>query len=32
MEFCKEHDRHPEKSFKGSFNIRLTSELHQILV
>ncbi len=27
---CNEKDRKPEKPFKGSFNVRLTSELHRL--
>jgi len=32
LEFCQEKGRQPEKPFKGTFNVRLTSELHQKLV
>jgi len=28
-EFCKESGVQPEKPFKGSFNVRISSELHQ---
>jgi predicted HicB family RNase H-like nuclease len=29
INFCKEHNKEPNKPFKGSFNIRITPELHQ---
>lgn len=32
LEFCKETGKQPEKPFKGSFNLRLDSELHKRLV
>ena len=32
LEFCKETGKQPEKSFKGSFNLRLDPELHRQLV
>ncbi|MCX5971211.1 MAG: type II toxin-antitoxin system HicB family antitoxin, partial [Coprothermobacterota bacterium] len=32
LEFCKETGKQPEKSFMGSFNLRLDPELHKRLV
>jgi predicted HicB family RNase H-like nuclease len=32
LEMCTEQGRNPEKPFKGSFNIRLSPDLHQRLV
>lgn len=29
LHFCAEHNREPNKSFKGSFNVRITPELHK---
>ena len=29
LDYCAEHDIEPEKPFKGSFNIRIGSELHR---
>ncbi len=29
LQTCKEQDKEPEHSFKGSFNIRIGSSLHQ---
>lgn len=29
LEFCKEVGKEPDKEFKGSFNIRITPELHR---
>ncbi len=29
LQLCKEVDKEPLKSFKGSFNIRMTPELHR---
>jgi predicted HicB family RNase H-like nuclease len=29
IELCKKVKKEPEKSFKGSFNIRISSELHR---
>jgi predicted HicB family RNase H-like nuclease len=29
MELCKRENKAPEKSFKGSFNVRLNPELHK---
>lgn len=29
LESCKEHNISPEKPFKGTFNVRLSSELHR---
>lgn len=29
LRFCAEHNREPNKSFKGSFNVRITPELHK---
>ena len=29
LEFCKEIGKVPDKSYKGSFNIRISSELHK---
>ena len=29
LAFCKEHDKQPNKPFKGSFNVRIGPELHQ---
>lgn len=29
VETCKEVNKKPEKSFKGSFNVRIPSELHK---
>jgi predicted HicB family RNase H-like nuclease len=29
IEFCKRENKAPEKSFKGSFNVRLNPELHK---
>lgn len=31
LELCKEQNKTPEKPFKGSLNIRLTSELHRLV-
>jgi predicted HicB family RNase H-like nuclease len=30
LEFCRRQHQHPEKPFKGSFNVRIRSELHRI--
>jgi predicted HicB family RNase H-like nuclease len=32
LEMCAEEGKEPEKPFKGSFNIRLSPDLHQNLV
>ena len=32
LEFCKEVGREPDKEYKGTFNIRITPELHKKLV
>ncbi len=32
LAFCKESGKEPEKPFKGSFNIRIDSDLHRKLV
>jgi predicted HicB family RNase H-like nuclease len=32
LEMCAEQGKEPEKPFKGSFNIRLSPDLHQSLV
>lgn len=29
IELCKKADKEPSKSFKGTFNVRLTPELHK---
>ena len=29
LELCKENDKEPETAFKGSFNIRISPELHK---
>ncbi len=29
LEECKQLDREPEKSYKGSFNVRISPELHK---
>ena len=29
LKFCKEVGKEPEKTYKGSFNIRITPELHK---
>lgn len=29
MDICKNHNKSPEKSFKGSFNVRIPTELHK---
>ena len=29
LEFCLQNDKQPEKPFKGSFNVRIGSELHR---
>jgi predicted HicB family RNase H-like nuclease len=29
LEFCKEIGKEPEKSYKGSFNVRIPAELHK---
>lgn len=29
MEFCKQIGKRPEKSYKGSFNIRISPEIHR---
>ena len=29
IDICRENDREPEKKYKGSFNIRITPELHK---
>ena len=29
LEFCKEVGKEPDKEYKGSFNIRITPELHK---
>ena len=29
LDLCKRNKKNPEKSFKGSFNVRVTSELHR---
>jgi predicted HicB family RNase H-like nuclease len=29
LEFCKEIGKEPEKSYKGSFNVRIPAELHR---
>lgn len=29
LDFCREKGRQPEKPFKGSFNVRISPELHQ---
>ncbi|MGQ3684568.1 MAG: type II toxin-antitoxin system HicB family antitoxin [Candidatus Loosdrechtia sp.] len=29
MKLCKEHDKEPMKSYKGSFNVRISPELHR---
>jgi len=31
LDFCNENDVEPEKPFKGSFNVRITPELHRQL-
>ena len=30
LEYCKDEGIQPEKSFKGSFNVRVGSELHRL--
>lgn len=30
LEFCKEVGKEPDKEFKGSFNVRITPELHRM--
>jgi predicted HicB family RNase H-like nuclease len=32
LEFCKERGEEPEKSFSGKFVLRISSELHMLLV
>jgi predicted HicB family RNase H-like nuclease len=32
LDMCAEQDIEPEKSFKGTFNLRLDPELHKLLV
>lgn len=32
LEFCKEVGREPDKEYKGTFNIRISPELHKKLV
>ena len=32
LDFCKEVGKEPDKEYKGSFNIRITPELHKKLV
>ena len=32
LEFCKEVGKEPDKEYKGTFNIRITPELHKKLV
>lgn len=32
LESCKEEGKEPEKAYKGSFNIRISPELHKQLV
>jgi predicted HicB family RNase H-like nuclease len=29
LEICKEQGNEPEKAFKGTFNVRISPELHQ---
>ena len=29
LDFCAENDKEPEKPFKGSFNVRIGTELHR---
>jgi predicted HicB family RNase H-like nuclease len=29
LDLCKRNKKNPEKSFKGSFNVRVTSDLHR---
>ncbi len=29
LDLCKKSKKNPEKSFKGSFNVRITTELHR---
>jgi len=29
LDYCRDTDKEPEKPYKGSFNIRIGSELHQ---
>lgn len=31
LEMCKEHNETPEKSFTGSFNVRISPQLHRQL-
>lgn len=29
LEFCKENGKEPEKAYKGTFNVRISPELHK---
>ena len=29
LEICKKHNREPDKEYRGSFNVRITPELHR---
>ena len=31
LEDCKRHNKEPNKAYKGSFNVRLTPELHRAI-